>query len=246
VVVHATLRIRHRGCVSEGFRDGVALAQVSGERGSDLYVLEAPDAAALERAQSAIEDFVGTPVEVVQRSHTALVYRHHNPPQGTLATIAGSGCHILWPAVWRDGEESFTFLAEDREALRRLLPKLEAMGTVHVERLSEVGPEGLPLTVPVADLTSALTARQLEVLQRAVERGYYDTPRGVTTAELAAAFGVGPSTLKEHLRKAERTVLHRLGALLAEHPPLARGATKGPGRPPRPRRGSGQSAGRGR
>jgi predicted DNA binding protein len=102
---------------------------------------------------------------------------------------------------------------------------------VEVERVSDVYPEGLPVAVPVADLTSGLTPRQLDVLRRAVAAGYYDSPRRADSAALARALGVSPSTLKEHLRKAESAVLRRVGALLDEQPALVRGARRGPGRP---------------
>jgi predicted DNA binding protein len=232
VVVTAALRFRHRGCVSEGFAQGISLVEIAGDRGFDLYVLQAPDPATLAATQAALEGYVGAPIEEIQRGPTALVFRHHNPPEGSIGTIRRSGCSIVWPAVWREGVELFTVVAEHREQLRRLLASLDAMGSVTVERMSDLQPEGLGVAVPLADLASGLTQRQLDVLQRALQLGYYDTPRRATSREVAQSFGVSPSTLKEHLRKAEAAVLHRLGALLAEHPALVRASTKGPGRPP--------------
>ena len=54
---------------------------------------------------------------------------------------------------------------------------------------------------------ATLTDRQLETLQLAVDRGYYDSPREVTARALAAELGCSRGTASEHLRKAERYVL---------------------------------------
>lgn len=60
------------------------------------------------------------------------------------------------------------------------------------------------------DMLSMLTDRQLEVFQRAVELGYYEIPRRATHEEIANDLGVAPSTVDEHLRKAESRVLRGL------------------------------------
>lgn len=58
-----------------------------------------------------------------------------------------------------------------------------------------------------------LTDRQQEVIQTAFEMGYYEVPREATTSEIAAEVGVDPSTVTEHLQRAERNLLsHHLAA----------------------------------
>ncbi len=52
-----------------------------------------------------------------------------------------------------------------------------------------------------------LTPTQREVFEHAREAGYYEWPRGTTTRELADDLDVSKSTLLEHLRKAESTLL---------------------------------------
>ena len=56
-----------------------------------------------------------------------------------------------------------------------------------------------------------LTDRQREVLETAVEHGYYDIPRQVSVETLASELDCSPSTVSEHLRKVESNVLTRLG-----------------------------------
>lgn len=52
-----------------------------------------------------------------------------------------------------------------------------------------------------------LTERQLEVLETAHEMGYYEYPRGANATEVAAALGICPSTLAEHLAAAQTKLL---------------------------------------
>ncbi|WP_225807710.1 helix-turn-helix domain-containing protein [Thermococcus bergensis] len=55
-----------------------------------------------------------------------------------------------------------------------------------------------------------LTDKQLEVLLFAYKSGYFDSPRRVTLRELAQILGLSPSTVKEHLREAEKKILEEL------------------------------------
>ncbi|WP_306298113.1 helix-turn-helix domain-containing protein [Thermococcus litoralis] len=55
-----------------------------------------------------------------------------------------------------------------------------------------------------------LSKRQFEVLLFAYKSGYFDNPRRITLRELAQILGLSPSTVKEHLRKAERKILEEL------------------------------------
>ncbi len=52
-----------------------------------------------------------------------------------------------------------------------------------------------------------LTDRQREAVRTAYEMGYYEVPRTVTTEDVAAELDVDPSTIAEHLQRAERNLL---------------------------------------
>ncbi|SEL02720.1 helix-turn-helix domain-containing protein [Haloferax larsenii] len=72
--------------------------------------------------------------------------------------------------------------------------------------------EGLSDYEPVRNgVRAELTSRQREVLETAVENGYYDIPRQVSIETLAAELDCSPSTVSEHLRKVESKVLTRIG-----------------------------------
>jgi len=52
-----------------------------------------------------------------------------------------------------------------------------------------------------------LTDRQREIVQLAYEKGYYEVPRSASTEDIAAELGIDPSTVAEHLQRAERNLL---------------------------------------
>ncbi len=61
---------------------------------------------------------------------------------------------------------------------------------------------------PLAELTD----RQREVVETAYELGYYEVPREAPTDAVAAELDLDPSTVAEHLQRAERNLMsHHLG-----------------------------------
>lgn len=59
-------------------------------------------------------------------------------------------------------------------------------------------------------LRSQLMTRQLEVIETAIEMGYYEVPRRTNHEEIATRLGCAASTVNEHLRKAEARVFSML------------------------------------
>lgn len=55
-----------------------------------------------------------------------------------------------------------------------------------------------------------VTARQEEVLEAAVDLGYYNEPRKASLEDVGEAVGITPGTAGEHLRKAEERVFNAL------------------------------------
>jgi predicted DNA binding protein len=52
-----------------------------------------------------------------------------------------------------------------------------------------------------------LTDKQTEIVTRAVETGYYDTPRETTLTDLASDLGIAKSTCSETLHRAEEKII---------------------------------------
>ena len=91
----------------------------------------------------------------------------------------------------------------DHDTLRSAIEELPGSLTVSVDQVGTYAPDR-------RDTLSALTDRQLEVFRTAVELGYYEIPRRATHKEIADSLECAPSTVDEHLRKAESRVLQSL------------------------------------
>lgn len=74
---------------------------------------------------------------------------------------------------------------------------------IDVQQMGEYTPEG-------GRLLDGLTPRQQEVLEAAVEVGYYETPRQANHEEIAEEVDCSPATVGEHLQKVERAVFGSL------------------------------------
>lgn len=102
-----------------------------------------------------------------------------------------------------DGDGLDVTLVGSQDAIAREIGEYEAAGmTVLLERLGAYeGPR---------DTLAVLTNRQREVIETAHERGYFDVPRTVSTADLADELDLDPSTVSEHLQRAERNLVTAL------------------------------------
>jgi len=79
-------------------------------------------------------------------------------------------------------------------------------------QLEEVDGDG----VDMVDVSTLLTDRQLEVLEAAIEKGYYKIPRQATNEDIAEDLDCSTSTVGEHLRKIESRIISEVGPAKAE------------------------------
>lgn len=126
--------------------------------------------------------------------------------------LARHGCLLLHPLTYRDGAKECRVLALDPAALTAVYRDLIADHEVDVVEKHELaGPTRSAPALSLDAVLPDLTVRQRDVVRAAHDAGYYEIPRGVTTAELAATFELDRRTVEDHLRRAENKLL---GALL--------------------------------
>lgn len=93
-------------------------------------------------------------------------------------------------------ERHYSVLFFSREELQSIIADLREIGEVTLSSITEIG-----------ETQAALTDRQREVVQTALDAGYFEWPRETNSEELATELGVSRATLLEHLRKAEQKLL---------------------------------------
>jgi predicted DNA binding protein len=95
-----------------------------------------------------------------------------------------------------DGTVEWTLAFNRREALNELLDRMKQEHIdVKILKLSSV-----------ADVEN-LTSHQRNLVQTALEEGFFDYPRRITLRQLSKKMGISASTASEVLRRAERKIL---------------------------------------
>ncbi|MFB6281890.1 MAG: helix-turn-helix domain-containing protein [Haloferacaceae archaeon] len=166
-----------------GDEEGVGLLEVgSDDPGDVLADVETADGV------TAIE-----PLRVAERE--ALVQFETTEPR-LLTVVQSSGIPLEPPVTIVDGTASLEVTAS-RDRLSALADQLDAVGM----------PFDVKYVRQTVDAGELLTEGQREILTRAVDLGYYDTPRECTLTELADALGVAKSTASERLHRAEEKAI---------------------------------------
>lgn len=169
-----------------------------------LYRLRG-DAPPLQEVLTGIADVIAHDVLDVEGDVFHL-YLHVRPgePAGKLMALAQKYALIIdTPLAFTDRGGLRVTIVGTHDMLRRALEDLPEEIQISVEQVGQYSPEQ-------PYLLSLLTERQAEVFQLAVEMGYYEIPRQTTHEKLANELDCAPSTIDEHLRKAESRVLSTL------------------------------------
>lgn len=109
---------------------------------------------------------------------------------------------ILDPPIILENDKLLISFLTDNENIDRLLDsQSEIYGDEDYEILSIT-----PVHPNLENLFLKLTDRQREIVFHAVQNGYYDIPRKLTSEKLAKHFNISQSAVCEHLRKIEKKI----------------------------------------
>ncbi len=115
-----------------------------------------------------------------------------------LTPIQQAGVPLEMPFQVRDGEIVWEVRAS-RSRLSKLVEHLDRLGIQYtVDSISQA-----------VESERLLTDHQFGILETAIERGYYDTPRRCTQEDLAGTLGIAKSTCSETLHRAEERIIKR-------------------------------------
>jgi predicted DNA binding protein len=162
----------------------------SGDAGVGLVEISATDIEPIVAAFDEYESVFSVTVLEAQADRSLVQFETTEPL--LLRTLSEAGIPLELPITIADGE-----VTAPRERLSELGTLLEQFGV----------PFDLVSVTQSVDTQSLLTAEQYELLETAIERGYYDTPRTSTLTELADAVGLAKSTTSEKLHRAEGKVI---------------------------------------
>ena len=165
---------------------------------------------------------------IVRSASTWLfAYAPRPAEMGFLRSFAVAGCLVLPPITLQRGLLRIRLLSASGRLPtldRRSGPSIELVSrrSLTAERLREELEREWP------DLPR-LTPRQTEVVLAAVRAGYYDVPRRTDVQRIAVQLSLGRSTVEEHLRAAESSLVRYATGRLERSSPWE--ATEPPGEP---------------
>lgn len=170
---------------------GVALYQLRGDLKRSTETLEAdPEVLSVERSEAS----------------EGLVYLHFRANAlmtDLLGIFRRYEIVVDWPMEYtRQGGLRITMLGED-EKIREAITEIPDGIRITLEGIGEYRPD-------MRQLASLLTDRQQELLELAIDEGYYEMPRRATLRDLAEQANISAGTVGEHLRKIESKVIMEL------------------------------------
>jgi predicted DNA binding protein len=187
-------RVQHVGLLDDG-----TVAILTRVRG---------DLDAVRASIESVPDVLGYSVSS-EREGRGLVYVHLRPPPAVRQFVELPRRHEVFfefpVESTRDGRLRVVMVGETNAVLGRALADVPPDLDVTIERFGAYRERA----GSVADL---LTDRQREVLQTAVEAGYYEVPRRATHQDVADQLGLSVGTVSEHLQKVEARVFGSLAA----------------------------------
>jgi O-6-methylguanine DNA methyltransferase len=186
------------------------------------------DSKTIDDAEQTLATHMVTRHETKEADVLSLVVEAPPSEAALLERSMAADALLLPPLHWCDSKLLVRFLLFDTprmDDLAQILPgaQLESKTVLHG---SEVDRELLASGL----LLPSLTRRQGQAVLAALEAGYYDAPRKVTTGEVAQDLGIARSTFEEHLKAAESQLVRalapvvRMRLLQEEQGPRAAGA----------------------
>lgn len=122
----------------------------------------------------------------------------------------------LSPAEIHGGLEHSHVMLPTKEEIQLMYDDLSEYGPVEIRTISELDDNNYRKSdlTAVSRAVGGLSTRQQQVLELALEQGYYDSPKACTIDELAEIDGATMSTVAEHLRHAESKIFQAIRPLL--------------------------------
>jgi len=126
--------------------------------------------------------------------------------------VERNSCLMIPPDIYYGGWEEYRVVGFRDNDYKKMLQELDQIGQVRIIQ-KRVAPEKTirdTFVVSLNSVFSRLTERQVNSLIAALEAGYYQIPKKVTTTQIAGTNKVPRTTFEEHLRKAESKVLQAI------------------------------------
>lgn len=201
-----------RATVKFSSPDGCPIAKFS--ESVDTVIDQTSTSVASPGAEKTVTEFLAADADTDDDSEPIFSYGSeslyrtvHDGDEGCPCECLGQfGCPVH-RYVADDGDLTLVFHAESFDQLQEVTAEFrDRFSDIDVQRLLQPPLEGLPEDRVFVN-RGKLTDRQLEVVQTAYERGYFERPKRANATEIASDLGISQSTFTEHLVTAQRKLL---------------------------------------
>lgn len=136
-----------------------------------------------------------------ERSHVYVIAFHTPKLPEELATQSEELVGTCDPVV-TEGATELSFVG-DHDDIASVIEAYQAAGvSPDLHRIGAFDGSSTPM--------DDLTPRQREVVETAIDLGYFEVPREATSDDIAEALDIDPSTVTEHLQRAQHNILAEL------------------------------------
>jgi len=143
-----------------------------------------------------------------------------NVPAPVSPVFEKNNCLELQPAIYKGGWEYYRVISFSERDMPKVLAILEPYCKLEIisRRAMPSGAVKETMLVSTSSLFGGLTRKQVQALVFALENGYYQVPKRVTTEGMASKLRLPRTTYEEHLRKAEGNVLRSMAPYISMSP----------------------------
>ena len=112
---------------------------------------------------------------------------------------------IIDPPIILEEDRILVSVLSDRKNIDELVDALNIFygGRMEIQSISQIHPN-------YDNLFLKLTDRQKEIVYYAIQHGYFEIPRRISSMKIANHFNITRSALYNHLRKVERTIFNSI------------------------------------
>ncbi len=122
------------------------------------------------------------------------------------------------PVLYKNGWEYYKIISLNKKSQAAIMEYIQTIPEYEILSITDLDIDQYKYQfLTTNEIMKSLTARQIEVLVKAYEQGYYKIPRSVKTRELAEKFNVSRTATEKSLRKAENTIITSIIPYLLFH-----------------------------
>jgi predicted DNA binding protein len=222
-VVHPCINIAALGKVKDKDAKVVMKGILVTDREGTSHLFTLKSSKAKELLEAHKEHPLTLGVEVISQSKDRIDFALKSKPDiGIAHALARSRCISLEPVITSEETDRVVLFAPSWKAYTDFVASLPEDFECKIKR-KRIIDESVQATLSsfqaigfleLKEVAETFTERQLEVLNAAIAKGYYATPKRITMEDLADYLDISTPTLHEHLTKIEAKIMPLINRLM--------------------------------